>query len=100
MHTIEVAGKVCQNHEAHAIGSNMPKLRHLEIGYMLIKTKVVVKIASQCLDLKFLDLRGCWDVEDKLLQEKNPWLKNLGPRVGDYYENHICEECTDDSADD
>ena len=99
MHTIDVVGKVCQNHEAHAIGSNMPKLCHLEIGYMLIKTMAVVKIAFQCLELKFLDLRGCWDVDDTLLQEKNPWLKSLGPRMGDCYENHICKECTDDSGD-
>ena len=40
------------------------------------------------------------DVEDKLLQEKYHWLKNLGPCTGECYENHICEECTDDLDDD
>ncbi|VAH85460.1 hypothetical protein VPH35_056053 [Triticum aestivum] len=59
----------------------MPKLCHLEIGNMLIKTRVVVKIASECHDLKFLALHGCWDVDDKLLQEKYLGIKTLGPHV-------------------
>ncbi|KAI4977300.1 hypothetical protein ZWY2020_057212 [Hordeum vulgare] len=59
--------------------SNMPKLRHLDIRNMLIKTKGVVGIASECHDLKFIDLHGYWDVDDKLLQEKYLQLKTLGP---------------------
>ena len=46
MHPIDVAGKICQHDEARAIAGSMPKLRHLEIGYMLIATKAVVEIAS------------------------------------------------------
>lgn len=100
MHPTDVDGKVCQHDEARAIACNMPKLRHLEIGYMLIETKAVVEIASQCHDLKFLDLRGCWGVDDKLLEERYPGLKVLGPRVDDIYENSFWEECSDDSDDD
>jgi hypothetical protein len=81
MHPIDVVGKVCQNDKAHATASKMPKLRHLEIGNMPIKTKVVVKVASDCHDIKFLDLCGCWDVDDKLLLEKFPGLKTLSPCV-------------------
>lgn len=97
MHPIDVVGKVCQHDEARAIACNMPKLCHLEIGYMLITTKAVVEIASQCHDLKFLDLRGCWGVDDKFLQEMYPGLKVLGPCVDDCYENSFWEECSDDS---
>ena len=70
-----------QNDEAHATASKMPKLCNLEIGNMLIKTRVVVKIASECHHLKLLDVRGCWDVDDKLLQEKYLGIKTLGPHV-------------------
>nr|AEL33721.1 ubiquitin ligase [Triticum aestivum] len=100
MHPIDVAGEVCQHDEARAIACSMPKLRHLEIGYMLIATNAVVEIASRCRDLSFLDLRGCWGVDDKLLQDKYPGLKVLGPRVDDCYENSFLEECSDDSDDD
>ncbi|XBI68578.1 hypothetical protein VPH35_047762 [Triticum aestivum] len=41
VHPIDVIGKVCQNDEAHASASKMPKLRHIEIGNMLIKTKLL-----------------------------------------------------------
>uniref|UniRef100_A0ACD5ZL56 Uncharacterized protein n=5 Tax=Avena sativa TaxID=4498 RepID=A0ACD5ZL56_AVESA len=100
MHPIDVAGKICQHDEARAIACSMPKLRHLEIGYMLIATKAVLEIASQCHELKFLDLRGCWGVDSKFLQEKYPGLKLLGPCVDDCYENSFWEECSDDSDDD
>ncbi|XBI68577.1 hypothetical protein VPH35_047761 [Triticum aestivum] len=98
MHPMDVAGKVSHNDEARAIPYNMPKLCHLDIGYMLIGTTDVVEIASQCQDLKFLDLRGCWDVDDKILQEKYPGLKILGPRVNDCYENSFWDECSDDDS--
>lgn len=90
MHPMDVAGKVCHNDEARAIACNMPKLCHLEIGYMIIE------IASRCQDLKFLDLRGCWDVDGKSLQAKYPGLKILGPAVDDCYENNFWDECSDD----
>uniref|UniRef100_A0A0E0L9E8 F-box domain-containing protein n=1 Tax=Oryza punctata TaxID=4537 RepID=A0A0E0L9E8_ORYPU len=99
MHPTDVVGRASQHDEARAIACNMPKLRHLEIGYMLIATKAVVEIASQCHDLKFLDLRGCWNVDDKLLQERYPGLKVVGPYVDDCYENSFWEECSDDSDD-
>lgn len=99
MHPTDVVGRASQHDEARAIACNMPKLRHLEIGYMLIATKAVVEIASQCHDLKFLDLRGCWNVDDKLLQESYPGLKVVGPYVDDCYENSFWEECSDDSDD-
>lgn len=53
IHPIDVIGKMCQNEKAHGIGNNMPKLCHLDTGYMFIKTKDVVKIAAKCHDQKF-----------------------------------------------
>ncbi|KAG8076824.1 hypothetical protein GUJ93_ZPchr0006g42936 [Zizania palustris] len=99
MHPTDVVGKASQHDEARAIACNMPKLRHLEIGYMLIATKAVDEIASQCHELEFLDLRGCWNVDDKFLQERYPGLKVVGPYVDDCYENSFWEECSDDSDD-
>ncbi|XP_062220317.1 F-box protein FBW2-like isoform X2 [Phragmites australis] len=95
MHPIDLADKVCQHDEAHAIACSMPKLRHLEMGYMLITTEAVLEILAQCRDLKFLDLRGCWTVDDKFLRDRHPGLRVLGPRVDDCYENSYWEECSD-----
>jgi len=100
MHPIDLADKECQHDEAHAIACSMPKLRHLEMGYMLITTEAVAEILGQCRELKFLDLRGCWAVDDKLLRERLPGLRVLGPRVEDCYENSFWEECSDYSDDD
>ncbi|XBI32620.1 hypothetical protein VPH35_056049 [Triticum aestivum] len=98
MHPMDVGGKVCHNDEARAIAYNMPKLRHLEIGYMIIATTAVVEITSRCEDLKFVDLRGYWDVDDKVLQEKYPGLKIVAPHVDDCYENGLWDECSDDDS--
>ena len=100
MHPIDLADKECQHDEAHAIACSMPKLRHLEMGYMLITTEAVAEILGQCRELKFLDLRGCWAVDDKSLRERPPGLRVLGPRVEDCYENSYWEECSDYSDDD
>ncbi|KQK20878.1 hypothetical protein BRADI_1g57260v3 [Brachypodium distachyon] len=100
MHPMDVDGKDSQHDEARAIAYNMRKLRHLEIGYMLIATEDVVEIASQCHDLKFLDVRGCWYVDNKLLEERYPWLKVQGPLVDGFYEDRFWEEYSDDSDDD
>ncbi|CAL4966926.1 unnamed protein product [Urochloa decumbens] len=43
MHPIDLADKECQHDEARAIARSMPKLRHLEMGYMLIATKAVAE---------------------------------------------------------
>nr|CAB3448052.1 unnamed protein product [Digitaria exilis]CAB3504511.1 unnamed protein product [Digitaria exilis] len=100
MHPIDLADKECQHDEAHAIARSMPKLRHLEMGYMLIRTEAVLEILRECRELKFLDLRGCWAVDDKFLRERHPGLRVLGPRVEDCYENSFWEECSDYSDDD
>ncbi|GJN22338.1 hypothetical protein PR202_gb09893 [Eleusine coracana subsp. coracana] len=99
MHPIDLVDKVCQHDEARAIACSMPKLRHLEMGYMLVTTDAVVEILGQCRELKFLDLRGCWTVDDKFLRDRHPGLRLLGPRVDDCYENSYWEECSDYSDD-
>ncbi|KAL0909276.1 hypothetical protein M5K25_020128 [Dendrobium thyrsiflorum] len=97
MHPLEVAGKVCQDDEALAIALNMPKLRHLELAYLLLTTEGVLQILSHCQELEFLDIRGCWDVklDEKLMKEKYPELKILGPDIVDSYERSFWNECSD-----
>uniref|UniRef100_A0A0E0CRQ8 F-box domain-containing protein n=2 Tax=Oryza meridionalis TaxID=40149 RepID=A0A0E0CRQ8_9ORYZ len=99
MHPTDVAGKACQREEARAIACTMPRLRHLEMGYMVIATDAVLDILARCRDLRFLDLRGCWAVDDKFLQERHPGLRVLGPGVDDCFENSYLEECSDYSDD-
>lgn len=48
MYPLAVADKESQDEEAHAIALTMPKLRHLEIAYLLLSTAGVVKILSNC----------------------------------------------------
>ncbi|KAL5982237.1 hypothetical protein ACLOJK_016308 [Asimina triloba] len=96
MHPLEVADKVCQDDEAHAIATTMPKLKHLEMAYLLLTTRGVVEILSGCRELEFLDVRGCWDVEfDDCLREKHAGLKVLGPDIIDCYEMNTWDDCTD-----
>lgn len=99
MHPLEVAGKVCQDDEALAIAVTMPKIRHLELAYLLLTTQGVLEILSRCADLEFLDIRGCWDVklDEKFLKEKHARLKVLGPEIVDSYERSFWDECSDDS---
>lgn len=104
MHPTDVAGKACQRDEARAIARGMPALRHLEMGYMLVTTDAVLEVLARCRKLEFLDLRGCWAVDDGLIlqqgRRRQPELKVLGPRVDDCFENGYLEECSDDDEDD
>ncbi|KAI8016103.1 F-box protein FBW2 [Camellia lanceoleosa] len=97
MHPIDMDGKLSQEDEAHAVAVTMPKLKHLEMAYLLIDTQSVLEIISSCLELEFLDLRGCWDVklDKKYLEEKFPKLRVLGPQVVDHYERNSWEVCSD-----
>ncbi|CAL5385910.1 unnamed protein product [Camellia sinensis] len=97
MHPIDMDGKLSQEDEAHAIAVTMPKLKHLEMAYLLIDTQSVLEIISSCLELEFLDLRGCWNVklDKKYLEEKFPKLRVLGPQVVDHYERNSWEVCSD-----
>ncbi|KAG0480357.1 hypothetical protein HPP92_010928 [Vanilla planifolia] len=97
MHPLEVANNVSQDDEAHAIAISMPKLRHIELAYVLLSTKGVLDILTHCKELEFLDIRGCWNVklEEKLLEEKHAGVRVLGPEIVDSYERSLWEECSD-----
>ncbi|CAK9174451.1 unnamed protein product [Ilex paraguariensis] len=97
MHPLDLDGKISQNDEALAIAATMPKLKHLEMAYLLIDTTSALEIICNCPELEFLDLRGCWDVklDDKYLKEKFHKLKVLGPHVLDHYERRDWEDCSD-----
>ncbi|XP_078444335.1 F-BOX WITH WD-40 2 isoform X2 [Wolffia australiana] len=94
MHPVEVAEKTCQDDEAHAIAATMPQLRHIEIAYLLLTNKGILDILTQCRDLQFLDMRGCWDVKlkENFLKEKYAGLKVLGPLIVDSYEMNYWDE--------
>ncbi|XP_010267277.1 PREDICTED: F-box protein FBW2-like [Nelumbo nucifera] len=103
MHPLEVADKISQNDEAHAIATTMPKLKHLEMAYLLITTGGLLEILLNCRELEFLDVRGCWDVklDEKFLKEKCPGLKVLGPLIVDCYERNYWDDfsdCSDSSG--
>lgn len=98
MHPVEVVNMVSQDDEASAIAATMPRLRHLEMAYLLITTEGVLGILAGCPQLELLDLRGCWGVE---LDEKHvkpfPGLKVVGPHVLDCYMNRW-DYCSDYSS--
>ncbi|KAF8404627.1 hypothetical protein HHK36_009515 [Tetracentron sinense] len=87
MHPMEVVDKVSHDDEAHVIATLMPKLKHLEMSFLLITTGGVLEILSNCPELEFVDVRGCWDVklDEKFLKEKFSGLKVLGPVVVDCF---------------
>ncbi|KAJ8762480.1 hypothetical protein K2173_007919 [Erythroxylum novogranatense] len=86
MHPLDTYDKITQDDEAYAIANTMPKLKRLEIAYLLISSDVVSKILAGCPELEYLDLRGCWEVKlDVSFLKKFPKLKTLGPFVMDYY---------------
>ncbi|KAL0423089.1 UNVERIFIED_CONTAM: F-box protein FBW2 [Sesamum radiatum] len=60
MHPVEVIDKLSQDDEALAIAATMPRLKHLEITYLLVDTSSVVEILKNCNQLELLDVRG-WD---------------------------------------
>ncbi|KAG0470081.1 hypothetical protein HPP92_016180 [Vanilla planifolia] len=97
MHPLEVADDVNEDDEALAIAVSMPKLRYLELAYLLLTTKGVLEILSGCKELEFLDIRGCWNVklEEVFMKEKHAGVKVLGPDVVDSYEKSFWEECSD-----
>ncbi|GFS46800.1 similar to F-BOX WITH WD-40 2 [Actinidia rufa] len=97
MHPRNLDTTLSQEEEAHAIAVTMPKLKQLEIAYLLIDTGSVLEIIFGCPQLEFLDLRGCWNVklDEKYLCEEFPNLKILGPHVVDRYEVSSWEACSD-----
>lgn len=97
MHPLEVESKACQDDEAHAIATTMPKLKYLEMAYLLLTTRGVLEILSNCKELEFLDMRGCWDVniDENFLRDKFANLKVLGPEVSDCYDGNYWDECSD-----
>ncbi|KAF6170352.1 hypothetical protein GIB67_043042 [Kingdonia uniflora] len=97
MHPLTIGDKVCQDDEAHAIATTMRKLKHLELAYLLLSTEGVLEILSNCRELEFLDVRGCWEVnlEEKFLKENFSGLKVLGPLVNDCYETNDWDDCSD-----
>ncbi|GMN33846.1 hypothetical protein TIFTF001_004368 [Ficus carica] len=75
-----------QDDEALAEAATMPKLKHLEISYLRLRTKSVLKILSSCSELEFLDIQECWKVNlEQVLVKKLPSLKVLGPQKQKFF---------------
>nr|GMC67669.1 F-box protein FBW2-like [Ipomoea batatas] len=98
MHPLEVIEKVEQDDEAYAIAATMPKLKQLEIGYMLVTTESVNEIVKSCSELEVLDIRGCWGVTIDESLKKHSGLKVVGPVVFDCYDKYGWENCSDNSG--
>lgn len=95
MHPLEIIDKLTQDDEALAIAATMPKLKHLEIAYLLVSTEPVLKILASCCELELLDVRGCWNVKlDEKLIKKFSGLKVVGPLVIDCYEGNGWDDCS------
>lgn len=97
MHPVEVVDKLCQDDEAHAIACTMPRLKHLEIAYLLLTNGGILEILAGCRELEFLDMRGCWDVklDQNFLKQRYSGLKVLGPMIVDCYERNYWDDCSD-----
>ncbi|XVF61578.1 hypothetical protein PTKIN_Ptkin08bG0141400 [Pterospermum kingtungense] len=99
MHPLEVVGKLSQDDEALAIATTMPKLKQLEVAYLLISTEGVLKILENCPDLELLDVRGCWNVKlDDNFVKKFSRLKVVGPHVVDYFGMKGLDDCSNYSG--
>ncbi|KAE8715797.1 hypothetical protein F3Y22_tig00110160pilonHSYRG00576 [Hibiscus syriacus] len=99
MHPLEVVDKLSQDDEALAIATTMPKLKQLEVAYLLISTEGVLKILESCPDLELLDIRGCWNVKlDESFVNKLSRLKVVGPLVVDYSGMKGWDDCSNYSG--
>ncbi|PIN10234.1 hypothetical protein CDL12_17175 [Handroanthus impetiginosus] len=99
MHPLEVIDKLTQDDEALAIAATMPRLKHLEIAYLLVDTSSIIEILENCKQLELLDVRGCWNVnlDDKFVK-RFPKLKVVGPLVIDCYDMNGWDNCSDYSG--
>uniref|UniRef100_A0A5B6ZXQ4 F-box domain-containing protein n=1 Tax=Davidia involucrata TaxID=16924 RepID=A0A5B6ZXQ4_DAVIN len=99
MHPLEVIDKLSQDDEALAIAATMPKLKHLELAYLLVGTKSVLAILANCRELELLDVRGCWnvDLDEKFVKKNFTGLKVVGPLV-DRYEMNGWDNCLGSSS--
>ncbi|GMI98054.1 SKP1/ASK-Interacting protein 18, F-BOX WITH WD-40 2 [Hibiscus trionum] len=99
MHPLEVIDKLSQDDEAFAIATTMPKLKQLEVAYLLISTEGVLKVLENCPELELLDVRGCWNVKlDENFIKKFSQLKVVGPLVVDYLGMKGCDDCSNYSG--
>ncbi|KAL0449305.1 UNVERIFIED_CONTAM: F-box protein FBW2 [Sesamum latifolium] len=99
MHPLEVINKLSQDDEALAIAATMPRLKHLEIAYLLVDTSSIIEILKNCTHLELLDVRGCWNVNlDEKLVKRFPKLKVVGPLVFDCYDMNGWDNCSDYSG--
>ncbi|OMO73053.1 F-box protein FBW2 isoform 1 [Corchorus olitorius] len=99
MHPLEVIDKQSQDDEALAIATTMPKLKQLEVAYLLISTEGVLKILENCPELELLDVRGCWNVKlDDNFVKKFSRLKVVGPLVVDYFGMKGWDDCSNYSG--
>ncbi|KAE8694074.1 serine/threonine-protein phosphatase 2A activator-like [Hibiscus syriacus] len=95
MHPLEVIDKLSQDDEAFSVAMTMPKLKQLEVAYLLIITEGVLKVLENCPELELLDVRGCWNVKlDQKFFKKFSRLKVIVPLVVDYLGMKGCDDCS------
>ncbi len=62
----------------------LPKVQYLEFSYCEVTNKIIKKIASSCLNLKYLKLEGCDNVSKEAIDQ----LVSLNPNI--HVENFMC----------
>ncbi|XP_051140982.1 F-box protein FBW2-like isoform X2 [Andrographis paniculata] len=99
MHPLEVINRPSQDDEGLAVASTMPRLRHLEIAYMLLSTSTAQEIIRKCTSLELLDIRGCWEVYlDEEFASGFPNLQVVGPNVVDPYSGSAWDNLSDSGS--
>ncbi|GAB4848708.1 hypothetical protein Ancab_003435 [Ancistrocladus abbreviatus] len=91
--------RLSQDDEAFAIAATMPKLKHLELAFLLVSTEGVFNILTNCNELELLDVTGCWNVKlDEKLHQKFSRLRIVGPPITDQGEKKGWDECSEYSG--
>ncbi|KAE8655867.1 Detected protein of unknown function [Hibiscus syriacus] len=95
----QVAGRLSSDDEALAIATTIPKLKQLEVAYLLISTEGVLKILESCPDLELLDVWG-WNVKlDESCQEIFPAEGSSGYLAWDFVAGDVAIDYDDEMWD-
>ncbi|PKK43763.1 hypothetical protein RhiirC2_804206, partial [Rhizophagus irregularis] len=70
-------------HSICGIIRSSPKLQHLDISFCEIISGMTIEVAKSCLNLKYLNLEGCYNISKKAVDQ----LVSLNPNI--HIENFV-----------